>query len=144
MARGSLDKTRGQIAGFGQQEPANLHHMGAGGDMHQILFIFSIKRVVSGKVQQCGIYLLKIPRVGNIHLSQYHFSLRGGLLYILFYPACGLHITRLINQLEAVNMQIRLLTQPDTRPPFMPAVGFLAAPVEYRAENTNHNVFLCG
>ena len=71
--RGGLRQSRREIARFGQQEPADLRHVSAGGDVYQIVFIFRMEPVAAGKIVQAGVNLLEIPWVMQFNLNAHHF-----------------------------------------------------------------------
>ena len=72
--RTGLDKTRGHMAAFGQQEPADLRHMGAGGQVDVIALAILVEAVAGGKVVELAVDLLEVPGVLHVDVDETHLG----------------------------------------------------------------------
>ena len=72
--RAGLDQPRRNVAAFGQQEPANLRHMRAGGQVDVVGFTLFVEAVAGGEVVELAVDLLEIPRVLEVHPHQSHLG----------------------------------------------------------------------
>lgn len=129
---GCLDQARRQVACLGEQEPANLCHVGTGGDVDQVVLMVGVEGVGGGKVVQRAVDLFEIPGVVQWHGVQAHLGSRRDLLDVGAYPLGEADVTGVdvVDQLQAIDLQVVLLAQADAGAPVIPAVGALADAIQ--------------
>ncbi len=134
-----LEQAAGQIMGLGQQEPADLRDMGAGGDVDQIILGLRIERKGTREIEQLAVDLLEIPRI--VELDQMRLDRRLGrdrsdiLGHISGEPR--MHLS--MKQHQPIDPQILVHRQADGRPPLVPARRPELARIERRAEEADHD-----
>ena len=140
--RRGLCKARRQVARLGQEEPADLRDVGAGGDMHQVILALGIEGIAADELVQRAVDLLKIPGIAQGHGMQTHLGFRRDRSNIVAYAPSQPGVTRAVDQLEAIDQQILLLTQANAGPPLAPAIGTLADSIQGGTDKANGNGFL--
>ena len=110
------------------------------GDVGEISFFFSIKRIARRPIVQLGINLGKIPRVFQLHRHEIDNGVRRHLLNIGFYMIRQIAVFFRIKQLHAVKMEIMTLIHGDIRPPLLPT-PLTETAVQYRTEKADGDLF---
>ncbi len=130
-----------QGARFGEQEPANLRHVGAGGDMHQVILALGVEAVGTGEVVQRAVHLFEIPGIGQRHRAGApcvgRDSLDVGAHSLGKADIAGVDV---VDQFQAVDLQIILLAQPDAGAPVVPAIGALADAIQPGTDKSDGTV----
>ncbi len=128
------------VARLDQEEPADLRHMRAGGDVDVIVLGVRIEGIGGGEVVHRAIDLLEIPGVFQLHRVEAHLGLgrdAGDVAaQVLRNPGKALAV----DQLQAADKEILVLAERHGRPPALPAV-LLFSHVERRAEKADHDAF---
>jgi hypothetical protein len=74
--RRGLQQLAGQVARLGQQEQADLLHVRAGRDVHEVVLLVGLQRVAVREVQEGREHRLEVPRVREGERVQAHPGLR--------------------------------------------------------------------
>ncbi|MNH01427.1 hypothetical protein D3C79_606470 [compost metagenome] len=139
-----LDQPRRQVARLGEQEPADLRDVGAGGDVDQVVLVLGIERVGAGKIVQGTIDLLEVPGIAQDHGLQAHLGVWRDALDVVTYALGQAQIAGAgaVDQLQAIDRGLRLLAQADGRAPALPARGAFAVAIKGGAEKTDGDATL--
>ena len=76
LARRRLYEASRKMMGLGEQEQTDLRHVGARGDVDQILLVVGLELVIPGEVVQRGKDFFEVPRIAPLDLVQRDFGLR--------------------------------------------------------------------
>lgn len=137
LGRRGLQQLRGEVACLGQQEHADLEDVTAGGDVDQIVFVLGVEGVLAGPVVHRPENLFKVPRVTELDFVEADLRLGRHGREVLHHHVHQLAIPRLIQQLEAMDQQVRLLAYRYGGSPALPSRSFISG-VEYVADEADH------
>ena len=129
-----LQQLAWQLPGLGEQEEADLGHVGASGDVDQVLLFLGAKGVVAREVVQGGEHLLEVPGVGEGHLVQHHLGLGGHRAHVPGHLPGQPGELLLVKQLEALNQEVLLLAHRHRGTPLLPPLWACAA-IQDRAQD---------
>ena len=116
--------------------------MSAGGDVDQIILALGIERISAGEGIQDAIDLLEIPGITQLQKGRAKHSFRGNSSNVIGDRRQQTLMLVGVEQLEAVDQQIFLLTQRHAGPPFLPAPR--AAFIQRGAKKAQyHGLFRC-
>ncbi len=137
-ARRKLQQPRRDEARLGEQEPADLRDMRAGGDVDEIVLLLGIEGIGAGEIPQLRINLAEIPGVAHADQMPPDLGCRRNLLYVgddLRRQPLRMHI---VDEFQPVDEQPLLLAQRHCRPPSLPTV-VSAAGIERRSKDAYRN-----
>jgi hypothetical protein len=61
-----LQQSSGEVAGFSEEEKADLRDVRAGGDVDQVILAFRVELAVASKLVECRVDFFEIPRIAKI------------------------------------------------------------------------------
>lgn len=134
--RRCLDQARGEVSRLGQQEVADLNHVGARRDVDEVVLAVRVKRVSPREVVELGEDLVEVPRVAHRHRVLDDFGLRrhrSDVLDHLLREGVG---TPIVDQLEPIDDEVLVLAERHRGAPALPAFRALAR-VEGGAEQSD-------
>ena len=118
---------RRQVARLGEQEQADLRDVGAGGDVHEVVFALGVERVGAREVVERLVDLLEVPRIGEVdHGADAPRSPARPCAMSAATVSASDFSRGCVKQLEAIHEQIVVLAERDRRAPVLPAAAFLA------------------
>src|SRR5262249_35003639 len=136
--RTRLQEPRRDVARLGQQKEANLRDVRSRRDVDEVILGVGIKRVRPGEIVQAGVHLLEVPRIDSRIDDQPHFGFRRDVANVV---ADGFRQTgegARVQQFEAVDEQILVLTDRNAGTPAFPAPS-PGSPVDRGAEKAQHD-----
>lgn len=126
LRRRGLQQHAGQETRLDQQEQADLRDVGAGGDVDEIVFRIRIEGVAAGKIAQASIDLREIPGIAEVDDIAAHLRGRRYSFDVADDPSRQGPGVVVVDQLQPVEEQPRLLAKADIGPPSGPAILALA------------------
>ena len=124
---GRLDQFAGEVAGFGQQEEADLFHMGTCRDMDEVVCVVLMKARLPCQVVELGIHLLEVPWILEGDDVEYHICFGGDRVDVFFEESSEGGEFRGEDQMQFIDREVVLLDKTDVGAPCCPAVGSIAA-----------------
>src|SRR5690606_37650006 len=107
-------------------------------DMQPIVFFILTERVLPGKFMKLSEDFVKIPRIFERKLVKSSLCFGGNTGNICTDSFRKLAVSRLVEQLKTINEQVFVLTNPYTRPPFLPT-AFLFSRIQIGSEDSDDN-----
>ena len=135
--RRCLQQARRQVACLGEQKPADLRDMAAGGDVDQVVLVLGIERVGTREIVQRRIHLLEVPGVAQRHLDVAHLGFRRHRRDVETGSLREAAAAFVMQHFESMHQQVFLLAKPDRRTPLLPTRATAATVVELRAEEAD-------
>ena len=111
---------------LGQQEETNLGDVRAGRDVDQIVLALGVERIRAREVVECPENLVEVPGVANFDLMRPHFGFRRDASNILASALNNFGVPALMEQLEAIDQELLVLTEGDRGTPSIPSLGAVA------------------
>ena len=141
--RGLQQPAREQPA-FGQQEPADLADVGAGGDVDVVVLVLGRERIGVDEIMQHAVNAFEVPGIGQVAVVAADPGLRRDLGEVFADgPGQRAEAALVDQQLQAIEQEVLVHAQRDRRPPFFPAAG-AGGGVELGAEHADHDLALHG